>query len=538
MIGGVVKMKKTKSLVLTAILIASVSASMFAGCAKDKAETTGSTGGDPNKIEPITIKYWSEMTGNLTGVVSSLGETEFYKNLEKKTGVHVEFIHPAAGQAKEAFSLMLASQDLPDCIEYSMFQYSGGPQKALDDGVIVPLNDLMDKYMPNLKKTLGADEEVNKRVKTDAGKYYSAPAIIGTAVTRGLMMRKDWLDELGLPVPTTIDEWTTTLRAFKEKKGATAPYIATQNDLTGVMGPYFSSDYGFAAKECYLDADGKTVKYGAIQPGYKELLGVFAEWYKEGLIDKDFITNKDSKQFDAKVTSNKGGAFGASLSSGMGKYLDLMKKENPKFDLVGVPIPVKTKGTKPSYGLVVSPYKDLYDVSITTANKHKEDTAKWLDYGYSKEGNMFFNYGIEGDTYTMVNNVPTYTEKVTKHSQGIQKALSLYTRVNYGGPFVNDINYLKQYYTYPQKQMPAMEGWSDFTVKKGLPRLTFTSEESRKIADLGTSISSRVDEMAIKFIMGQVPFSDWDKYVKEINDLGVQEVVKINQTAYDRYLKR
>jgi putative aldouronate transport system substrate-binding protein len=478
------------------------------------------------------------MTSNLTGVVTNLGETDFYKNLEKKTGVHVEFIHPAAGQAKEAFSLMLASQDLPDCIEYSMYQYPGGPQKAIDDGAVEPLNTLIDKYMPNLKKTLNDNPDINKAVKTDGGKYYSAPSIVGTVVTRGLMMRKDWLDELDLPVPTTIDEWTTTLRAFKEKKGATAPLIATQNDLTGVSGPYFSSDYGFSKKECYLDADGKTVKFGAVQPGYKELLGVFAQWYKEGLIDKDFITNKDTKQFDAKVTANKGGAFGASLSSGMGKYLDLAKKENPKFDLVAVPMPVKTKGTKPSYGLVVSPYKDLYDVSITATSKNKADIAKWLDYGYGKEGNMFFNYGIEGDTYTMVNGVPTFTEKVTKHSQGIQKSLSLFTRVNYGGPFVDDTNYLKQYYTYPEKQMPAMQLWSDFTIKKDLPRLTFTSEESKKIADLGSSISSRVDEMAIKFIMGQSPLSDWDKYVKELNDLGLQEVVKINQTAYERYLKR
>lgn len=532
-------MKKTKSLVTTALLIASVSSGLLSGCSK-AADTkpAAATSSDPTKIAPITIKYWSEMTGNLTGTVTNLGETEFYKNLEKKTGVHVEFIHPPTGQAKETFSLMLASQDLPDCIEYSMYQYPGGPQKAIDDGIIVPLNDYVDKYMPNLKKTLQDSPDINKMVKTDSGKYYSVPCLQGAAITRGLMMRKDWLDDLGLEVPTTMDEWYTALKAFKEKKGATAPLIATQNDLTGVSGPYFSSDFGFYGKECYLDADGKTIKYGAIQPGYKDLLTVFAQWYKEGLIDKDFLTNKDAKQFDAKVTGNKGGAFGASLSSGMGKYLDLAKKDNPKFDLVATPIPVKTKGTKPTYRLGASQYKDIYDVSITTANKHKEDTAKWLDFGYSKEGNLFFNYGIEGDTYTMVNGVPTYTEKVTKYKDGIQKSLSLFTRANYGGPFVNDINYLKQYYTYPEKQIPAMKTWADSTSDKVIPRLTFTTEESKKIADLGTSISARVDEMSIKFIMNQAPMSDWDKYIKELNDLGIQEIVKINQAAYDRYTKR
>lgn len=530
-------MKRTKSLVTIAILIVSLSASLLSGCSKKVADNSKAAT-STTKIKPITIKYWSEMSTNLTGTVTNLGDTEVYKNLEKKTGVHVEFIHPAAGQALESFRLLIASNDLPDCIEYSMFSYPGGPQKAIEDNAIISLNSLMDKDMPNLKKILQGDKELDKLVKTDAGKYYAAPAIQGIAQTRGLMMRKDWLDDCGLQVPTTIDDWHTALTAFKEKKGATAPLVALSKDLTGDSRPYFSNAFDYADEKVYLDKDGKTVKYGGIQPGCKELMTTLAQWYKEGLIDKDFIANTDTKQLDSKVTSGKGGAFAGSLSSNMGKYLDLMKKSDPKFDLVAVQNPVKTKGTKPTYAVPTSKYKNVYDVSITSACKNKDDVAKWLDYGYSKEGSLFFNYGIEGDTYTMVNGVPTYTDKITKYSGGMAKGLSLYTRANYGGSFVDDVTYMKQSNTYPDKQNPAMEIWALSTAKASLPKLTFTTEESKKMSDISTSVTARQEEMMLKFITGQTPMSDWDKYIKELNTLGVDQIVKINQDAYNRFLKR
>lgn len=117
---------------------------------------------------------------------------------------------------------MLASGELPDMLEYNFFNFPGGPEKAIKDGYILELNDLIDKYAPNYKKYLQEHPEVEKMVKTDKGSYYSFPFIRGDEsllTFQGPVIRKDWLDELGLPVPETIDEWTTALKAFKEKKG-------------------------------------------------------------------------------------------------------------------------------------------------------------------------------------------------------------------------------------------------------------------------------------------------------------------------------
>ena len=81
---------------------------------------------------------------------------------------------------------------------------------------------------PNLKKYLKEYPEVDKMVKTDNGSYYTFPFIRGDAllqVYQGPIVRKDWLDELGLKVPETIDDYYQVLKAFKEKKGVTATAI-------------------------------------------------------------------------------------------------------------------------------------------------------------------------------------------------------------------------------------------------------------------------------------------------------------------------
>lgn len=169
-----------------------------------------------------TLSYWGEINGNLIGVKASHDEIPFFQDWQKKTGVTLKFTAPPTGQVKEAMNVLLASGDLPDLLEYNFLgDFPGGPEKAISDGYIVRLNDLIDQYAPNLKKYLAENPDVDKMIKTDSGSYYAFPFVRGDEYLRvfqGPIIRKDWLDELGLPVPETIDEWTETLRAFKEKK--------------------------------------------------------------------------------------------------------------------------------------------------------------------------------------------------------------------------------------------------------------------------------------------------------------------------------
>jgi putative aldouronate transport system substrate-binding protein len=529
-------MKRTKYLIFSALLITTLAATMLTGCkSKEQVKDSANTQSESSEIKPFTLTYWVSLPSALQGVVTNYDQTEIFKELQKRTGVTVKFTHPTKGQESEQFGLMLATQQLPDVIEYSMYKYAGGPQKAINDKVIVPLNDYM-KYMPNLSGILAENKDLNKQIKTDEGKYYSAPTLQIDPflwLTKGIVMRKDWLDELGLQAPTTIDEWHDVLTQFKTKKGATAPLLGPIGELETAR---FLSPFGLASSDFYLDDKGQ-LQFGATQPGYKEFLTTMNKWFKEGLIDPDFAIT-DSKSFDSKVTTGKAGAYIVSLNGGMGRYLDLTRKDNPTFDLVGVQIPTLKKGDVPYYGATSAAYRDGGNLSITTSNKNPIDTAKWIDYAYGKEGHMLFNFGVEGVTYTMENGKPKYTDLITKHEGGMTKSLAIYTRASVGGPFDQDPEYLRQYLGYPQKQEAAVKTWSNYTKTDQMPYLTYTTEESTSMADISTTISTRVREMSIKFIMGQESLNNFDKYVKELNDLGLKDMIAVKKAAYERFQNR
>ena len=131
----------------------------------------------------------------------------------------------------------------------------------------------IDSGAPNFKKVITDGSELSavydKGSKTDDGNYFAFPNF-NTGDVRtfaGPMIRKDWLDDLGLEVPETIDEWTAALTAFKEQKGAVTPLTAIDSYLTVTNA--FNGAFG-VGQRLYLD--GSTVKFGPLESGYICLL--------------------------------------------------------------------------------------------------------------------------------------------------------------------------------------------------------------------------------------------------------------------------
>ncbi len=235
-----------KRKLLAMVTTAAIVMSLFAGCSnssKDAESNNTNTGNQPEATAPAdgaaseeftypmtsdkTFTYWTSLNESVGANYANLGDTPFAKAWMEQTGVNIEFQHPPTGQQEEQFSLLLADGNLPDMIEYHWMTYPGGPEKAINDGAIIPLNDVFEQYAPNLMAYLKANPEIDKMIKTDDGHYYEFPFIRGDEKllqTIGLMVRQDWLQDLGLEVPTTIDEWHTVLTKFKEEKGATAPF--------------------------------------------------------------------------------------------------------------------------------------------------------------------------------------------------------------------------------------------------------------------------------------------------------------------------
>ena len=219
-------MKKRKAVVFL-ICTALASSTLFSGCGKsNKSVSSGKDYGDYPISTNVTLEFWSALDPNVSANYTNLGDTEFAKKLEELTGVKVKYTHPAAGQEYENFSILIASGDYPDMVQYDWKNAVGGPEGMINNEVIVPLNDLMDKNAPNLKKYLGENPDIDRRIKTDNGNYYVFPFIRSDKsllISQGPIFRKDWLDDLGLSAPQTIEEWENVLTAFRDKKGAQAP---------------------------------------------------------------------------------------------------------------------------------------------------------------------------------------------------------------------------------------------------------------------------------------------------------------------------
>lgn len=519
------KGKRVLSIILAVLLIMLTAA----GCGK-KTVDTPKTEPEADKIpkEKITIKYWVPFASNQ--YIQSLMESEMYKELEERTNVHVEFIHPTEGQELEQFNLMISNKELPDVIQTYAGEYKGGMDKAIADGAYLRLNELIEQYAPNFKKLREQDPELARQTITDQGNIYGFP-IVGIDANEpawwGPVFRQDWLNELGLKEPTTIDEWHNVLTQFKEKKKVQAPLIfrKTGIDPYGTLVSAFDIGPGFFKKN-------NVVKYGPMEPQFKDYLTTMNKWYKEGLIDKDFPT-RDSKSRGALITSGKAGAYITEYAM-VDQYQAAIKTTDPKAVFAPAVQPSLKAGENVHYR-VVNNRNGGYEAVITSSCKYPEAVVKWFDYAYSQEGFLLFNYGLEGKSYTMVDGKPKFTELLTNNPDG----LDYWTVCNKYkldvGPYLRDYKAIPE---FTQIDLDCMDKWTRAEADYVMPPVNLTPEESDSYYNIMGDVDTYRDEMVLKFIMGEEPISKFDSYVEQLKKMGIEEAIKINQAALDRYNNR
>ena len=513
-------MKKifTRALALT---IAAAMLIPIAGCGKKD---------DIASDDANTITYWCSLGSNESQAVHNRRDSELAKKIMEETGVNIKFEHPAGGNAQEKFNVMVAMGKYPDIIEYNWTSYDGGIEKAIEDGIIKPID--LKNDAPNLYAYVQENPELDKWLKTDNGDYYGWPFIRGDRyllTSAGLIMRKDLLDKYGLDVPETIDDWTQTLRTFK-KNGIASPLCLTS---WGINLGAFIGAYDTYSK-LYV-RDGKVI-FGPMEDSYKDFLTQMNAWYEEGLMDPDYAS-LDNTIIQSKILNNEAGAAFGSCGGMLGKWLNAASGD---FDLVGTKYPTLNPGERNEFGHCDS---QVYtsDIAVISATTEKFDLAKKvLDYGYSEEGRMLFNFGIEGKSYNMVDGYPTYTEEIVNNPDGLSMgvALAKYALAQDMGPFIQDKRYMEQYAKLPQ-QKQALEIWSDTNMAEHiLPPVNLTAEQQKELAPLLDVLQTKVDEWQTKFIMGVEPMSNFETYRKELKGLGIDKYVQYVQEAYDRFNER
>lgn len=515
------KLRKTLCVMVALIILATCTLS---GCGDKK--TANVSNENDNKVT-----YWVQLVSAVSQTLSSLNETPYAKELEKRTGIDVEYIHPPLGQEQEKFNLLIASNNMPDIIFWNWnSHYTGGPGKAIREKRIIPLNNY-EKSAPNFFNYIKSDKEIEKMSKTDSGDYYGFTSIKSDktlTVTDGLILRKDWLDDLGLSVPETIEEWDVVLKAFKDKKGATAPISTRSWGL-----PPFASAYDI--KDTYYQENGK-VKYGPLEPNYKDYLAKLNQWYNEGLIDKDIATI-DDMTVNSNILTGVSGVTYNSIGGGIGRYMNAATE--PGYDLIGAPYPVSKKGELPEYAGCVAMVPGSA-AAITTNCDNVETALKLLDFGYSEEGRMFMNFGVEGETYEMIDGYPTYTELITNNSEGLSLAETLgrYTQASVSAPTVQDARYMDQYAALPS-QKKTRENWTNHDSLKTLyPPVNPKDEDLNEYTRLKTDINTYKSEMFMKFVLGVESIENYDNFVAGLKTRGIDRLLELMQEALDAYNAR
>lgn len=537
-----------KKIEIILLLTLSMIASMAAGCSsgtkstvvKDNEAQTSSKGNTlPLTDKPVTFKYW--VPNASSDQIKNYNDTLSMQEIEKKTGVHIDFVHPAAGQEQQAFNLMLASGDVPDIIQEreGTLYYPGGADKAISDGIYLKLNDLISKNAPNYSKWLNKNSTITKLATTDAGNKWAFFHLTDGAepAWTGFAVRQDMLDQVGLKAPVTLDDWHNILTAFKTKLSVQAPLLI-QNTGVPMFNEILSAwDIGSS----FYQVNGK-VKFGPSQPEYKEYLTLMNQWYKEGLIDKDFMGRTDAG-FGLiapanLAATNKTGMFATVWGMTATAYILAGNvKDNPKFFLTAIQAPKKAADQKIKFNY---PSYEVREGTVITKNcKNPTLAVKWLDYLYTEDGSNIVNYGKEGDTYTLKDGKPVWTDKVLKAAAPLTPNAAMHKYARWDGPGIVDYKRMWQVYSGDQeKSLEACTTWAKDGIDYVMPPVTLTTDEATDNSNIMPDITTYINEMTVKFIIGTEPLRKFDEFTKKIDSMKIADAIKIQQAALDRFSKR
>lgn len=527
---------KGKRIIMWLLAIAMMSSLM--GCKSSGNTSVSGVTLDPDATYPLDTDEVLTIWGKSAPSSSKYSKTEelpYIQELQKETGVKLEYVYTAAGQKEERLKIMLAAGDATDIIEYDWAFYPGGPEKVLSEGHIIALNDLMDTYAKNFKRVVTQNPEADKIAKNNEGLYYTFPQIredekMNTAY--GPIIRKDWLDELGLEMPETLDDWYNILTAFKEKKNATTPMIISFSDLEACG--MFLGAYG-VRPGFYREND--KVKYGPIEEGYKNALIYLNKMYKEGLFGEN-ITNVTADERNGLMLNHKAGAAIGWLNSSIKNWQNNSAVADTSFNLSGTKYPTLKKGETPRFG-----YRGQAVIatnSISSASKKKELAAKFLDFRYTEKGEILANFGIEGESYVMKDSRPVYTDIILKNPEGLSvtQALSEYTDASSTGPFFYRLDAFMQI-NETERQRTALDFWSQTDAKTyNLPAISIPGDMTSEYSSIYADIQTYVENMFYKFVMGLEPIEKFDEYVEQIKKMNIDRAIEINQIALDNFNKR
>lgn len=497
-----------------------LSLAMILGLCGCKKESTGGVAVLPTSETKIT-KEPTELTLFYIGSEGKkLEELEIWKEIAKRTNVSLKTISSInASDEATAFNTMMASGDLPDLIIYS--DAKKVMPKYGKEGAFASLNDLIDTYAPNIKKLIDSNKEVKAHLTASDGQIYFISSVNPKLPASGWFVRKDWLDKLGLEVPKTVDEFHDMLVAFRDRD-------PNGNGIKDEV-PYFNRFDGIGHLLLLFDTITNweivddDIVYGPTTPQFKEAYKNIAQWYKEGLIDKEIYT-RGSKSRDKLLGDNVGGAthdyFGTTA-----QYNDMLKDTVPGINFVPIAPPNNKEYTQ----------RDLVamrGIAISAKSKKKEVAMRFLDYMFSEDGTLITNFGIEGEHYEMKDEYPTYKDWVL---HGDKTTVDILSEAGAASAFPHkfDFRYEEQWLTPLAKE--GMDMYQKYLTPQ-VPVLTYDDQDEERFNKIMTDVRTYVDEYTQKWVFGSASVDDtYDEFLAQMKKLGIDEATEIQRKAYKNY---
>lgn len=483
--------------------------------------------GLPIVNEPVTLKVLTVRWGSMGDTFT---QNQWLKDLEKNTNVKIEWQVMSSNDWAEQKSILLASGTLPDIILGN--QTFGDSDIVNNLSFFRPLDDYIEKNMPNLKAAMEETPELKKISTFPDGKIYSLPTRLPSRPksSRQPVINKTWLDKLGLKAPETIDELYNVLKAFKEQdpngngKQDEIPFIEIGNDLISPFGIADLNNNNMIIK------DGKAI-YFPVSEEFKEGLKWENKLYAEGLLDKEVFTQDDtmrSAKFQNPDAPIVGFTYQWTPDAVFGKWSD---------QYVTIPPIAGPDGKRYTIGNPIGMSLNRNELLITTSSKYPEVAARWADQFYTNEASIQNFWGAIG-TVIKKNDYSTYTLMDPPAGTSADAWYWDQSLRDFGPKYVSP-SFEQKIVLNPESgdglKLQLDKLGSEY-VTEPFPNVMYTSDEFEELPTLTTDIDGYVNTMRAQFISKGGIDEGWDDYVKQLNKMGLEKLVKIRTDAYSRYM--
>lgn len=533
-----------KSKVLAVILSVAFIASIMTACS-NKSDSDSKTSDTATKNETSD-----------TGEVSNLNETGFpivndtitmtvfgardqnqanwnevlvLKEYEKKTNVVMDYQEVPADGFNERKQLLFASNELPDIFLRSTLSPSEIANYGVTSGQIIPLDDLIAEYAPNLSAIYEEYPLLKQAVTASDGQMYTIPAINISATGRMAFkqwINQEWLKAVGKEVPTTTEEFKDVLIAFRDGD----PNGNGENDEVplGIREP--SSVYELAGsfglqyqmRDTYNIDENGVLHNWIGDDEFKEYLMYMNELYTEKLLWQDYYAN-DRPLWRSNLSN---ALFGAMYMP----YSDVFLNVEEQF--IGYDPLIGPHGDQ-LWSDAMSGVETIGAFAISNTCKNPEVAIRWIDYFFSEEGSLFFSFGIEGETYHIDDKGQArFNDEILNSEEGFMTALGKINLVP-GGGFPSIINDKTDGTVASDLTKAVAADLAEFLPDNVYAKPSVSTENIDRVNAIQQDLFTYRDEAVTKFILGEWGFDKWEEYTATLEQIGIRELETIYQGALD-----